>query len=837
MPLLVMRQPAGSLLDQPCRLAVARQIQYGAERGVPWGVSESAYNVRDLELTYQYSDFGVPGLGIKRGLFEDLVVAPYATALAAMLDPARRRSTTSARLGGRGARGRLRVLRGARLHAVAPARGTCRWPWCAPTWRHHQGMTSSPSATWSTTARRAARFHAHPLVQAAELLLQERTPRAVAVTRPRGEELHGGAARRAISCFRRCASSTRRTMSRPRTHLLSNGRYTVMFTAAGSGYSRWRDLAVTRWREDATRDVAGARSSSCATSRSGAGWSAGFQPTRRRSRTTTRSSYLRGPRRDHARDRSLADHARDRGLPRGRRRVPPAHGDEPRDRGARDRLHVLRRDRAGAAGRRRGAPRVLEPLRRDRVRARARGAARDAPPARRRTRPRVWLAHVVGGRGRDAGRPVQYETDRARFLGRGRGSRATPLSVIDGGPLSDTAGAVLDPIVSLRRRRPIPRGRDRAHRLHDARGAVARRGARRSRRSTAQPATFERESSLAWTQAQVQLHHLGISQDEAHLFQRLANRLLYADPSLRAAPQVLARTRRGAPGSGPTASRATSRSPSCASRRGRGARVVRQLLRAHEYWRHEGDRRRSRDPERARRRPTRSALQESPWRHWCGRARRRRRERREQRAPCSCSGPIACSPRDRRAASGGGARSCCSRSAERSRSRSCGIEGARPGPVPRRPRAAAPRRAEPPRAARARSRVLERPRRVRGGGREYVTVLGKGQWTPAPVDQRRREPAVRLPGVRVGRRIHLVREQPREQAHAVDERPGERHARRDVLRAGRGRRARLWGRRSFRFAKSAGPTWSGTARATAASSTRRTASRSTSCSSFRCAIR
>src|ERR1700726_185071 len=87
MPALVMRSPARSLLDQTCRLVVRRQVQYGAERGVPWGVSESAFNARDREFTYQYSNFGVPGLGLKRGLSEDLVVAPYATALAAMFEP------------------------------------------------------------------------------------------------------------------------------------------------------------------------------------------------------------------------------------------------------------------------------------------------------------------------------------------------------------------------------------------------------------------------------------------------------------------------------------------------------------------------------------------------------------------------------------------------------------------------------------------------------------------------------------------------------------------------------------------------------------------------------
>jgi cyclic beta-1,2-glucan synthetase len=120
MPHLVMRAPAGSLLEQTARLVVERQIGYGAERGVPWGVSESGYNVRDLEMTYQYSNFGVPGLGLRRGLSEDVVIAPYATGLAAMIDPsAAVRNPTPG--GGRGQR-RLRLLRGARLHRAPAAR-------------------------------------------------------------------------------------------------------------------------------------------------------------------------------------------------------------------------------------------------------------------------------------------------------------------------------------------------------------------------------------------------------------------------------------------------------------------------------------------------------------------------------------------------------------------------------------------------------------------------------------------------------------------------------------------------------------------------------------------
>ena len=87
MPSLVMRAPDKSLLAETNRLVVARQIEYGDGKGIPWGISESAYNARNFEFTYQYSNFGVPGLGLKRGLSANTVIAPYATGLATMVDP------------------------------------------------------------------------------------------------------------------------------------------------------------------------------------------------------------------------------------------------------------------------------------------------------------------------------------------------------------------------------------------------------------------------------------------------------------------------------------------------------------------------------------------------------------------------------------------------------------------------------------------------------------------------------------------------------------------------------------------------------------------------------
>jgi cyclic beta-1,2-glucan synthetase len=197
----------------------------------------------------------------------------------------------------------------------------------------------------------------------------------------------------------------------------------------------------------------------------------------------------------------------------------------------------------------------------------------------------VWLAHVAAVEGETVG-ALQFETDRARFLGRGRGIR-TPISIVDGGPLSDTAGAVLDPIVSLRHRVAIPRG-ETVHLVFTTLVAPTREHAVEIAEKYRQPATFERESSLAWTQAQVQLHHLRITQDEAHLFQRLANRLLYADPTLRPPPQELAKNELGP--SGLWAYGISGDLPICLVQieRDEERDVVRQLLRAHEYWRLKG---------------------------------------------------------------------------------------------------------------------------------------------------------------------------------------------------------------------------------------------------------
>ncbi len=274
MPSLVMRAPAGSILDQTSRLIVHRQIEYGRRLGIPWGISESLFNARDIEGTYQYAGFGVPDLGYKRGLGENIVIAPYATALAAMIDPAAaaenfERLTAE---GGRGDYGWYDALDYTPSRLPKSAKTGIVQAYMA----HHQAMSIIAIADALLAGAMRERFHSEPMIQATELLLQERMPRDIAVARPPILKFRSTLAVEQIApeLKRRFTSPHSRI---PRTHLLSNGTYAVMVTGAGSGYSRWRNLDVTRWREDVTCDDWGSYIF-LRDSRSGETWSAGYQP-------------------------------------------------------------------------------------------------------------------------------------------------------------------------------------------------------------------------------------------------------------------------------------------------------------------------------------------------------------------------------------------------------------------------------------------------------------------------------------------------------------------------------------------------------------------------------
>ncbi|MGC8470550.1 MAG: glucoamylase family protein, partial [Acetobacteraceae bacterium] len=532
MPSLVMRAPAGSLIEETSRLIVRRQIEYGAALGLPWGVSESAFNARDLERTYQYSSFGVPGLGLKRGLGQNAVVAPYATALATMVDPraAARNLRRLARVGALGRYGFYDALdyTPARLPdgaAVAIVRAFMA---------HHQGMTIVAIADALLDGAMRTRFHAEPMVQAAELLLQERTPRDVSVVRSLTAEAKPAASVLEIEPpgARRYATAHTAT---PATLLLSNGQYSVMLTASGAGYSRWRDIAVTRWREDATCDDWGSwiylREVGGST-----GWSAGFQPSGAEADSYSvhfREDRAEFVRRDGAITSTLEVVVSAEDAAEVRRVSIANSGPRAREIEITSYAELVLGAQAADVAHPAFAKLFVVTEYHPETGVILASRRRRAPEE-----PEIWAAHLAVVDGAAIG-AQEIETDRARFLGRGRGPRA-PLAQSTNRTLSGTVGTVLDPVFALRRRvRVAPGGVARIAfwtMVASSRAEVLDL-ADRHRDAT----TFERAGMLAWTQAQVQLYHLNIDPGEASLFQRLAGHLLYATPALRPASETIRR--------------------------------------------------------------------------------------------------------------------------------------------------------------------------------------------------------------------------------------------------------------------------------------------------------
>ncbi|MDP3919419.1 MAG: glucoamylase family protein [Candidatus Omnitrophota bacterium] len=574
MPFLVMQSPSGSLLDQTCRRVVQRQIDYGAERAVPWGISESAYNVQNLQHSYQYSNFGVPGLGLKRGLSEDLVIAPYATALAAMINPAAaiQNFRHLAQLNAEGYYGFYESLDFTPERLPEKQKVVVVRAYMA----HHQGMILVSLANVLHEGIFRTRFHGEPMVQACDLLLQERTPRAVTVVRVRPNEVPREVRQPVPLVLRRFDSPHEAV---PRTQLLSNGRYSVMITTAGSGASRWRDIALTRWREDTTRDASGTYIF-LRDVESGAVWSAGYQPT-----GLEPATYQA----DFSEDR--AEIIRKDGALETTLEVIVSPEDDAE-------LRRVTLKNTGTYTRlidvTSYAEIVLAPQ-----------AADLAHPAfsnlfihtefipevnglichRRARAPDdliPWAGHVLVVEGKTIG-AVQYESNRTRFVGRGRSLR-NPVSVLDGKPLSDNAGAVLDPIVSLRCRVPVPPG-ETVHMTFTTLVSASREETMALADKYHDPAMFERALTLAWTHAHIQQHHLAMEPSEAHLFQNLASRIFYAHNGMRPSPDILKLNTRG-----PSALWTHGISgdlPIVLVRLNEEdvSGIVRDILRAHEYWR------------------------------------------------------------------------------------------------------------------------------------------------------------------------------------------------------------------------------------------------------------
>lgn len=566
MPMLVMPSWSGTLLDHSCRAAVHRQIGYAQQRGVPWGISESGYNARDLQMNYQYRAFGVPGLGLKRGLADDVVIAPYASALALLVEPRAacgnlRRIAADGGMGGCGfieaidytPSRRVPVSTGAVPEFGAAPDGlagdTDGVPRGVPVRQfmaHHQGMSLLAFACVLLDKPMQRRFLADPSLKSATLLLQERIPKLTVTVSP-----HTGEASAARGIPPAQPGAVRMVTDldgpAPEVQLLSNGRYHVVISAAGGGWSRWHDLAVTRWREDATRDHWG-QFCYLRDLDSGMVWSNCWQPTTRGGRRID-ATFMESRAEFRRIDAQIEAHTLVS--------VSPEDDVELR------RLSLTNRsDRRRTIEVTTYAEVALAPQGQDESHPAFSNLfveteiLADRPALLATRRPRgpderpPWLLHIVtgscatDGSAHPVGEP-SFETDRANFLGRGRTPRDP--QALDRDALSGTTGATLDPVVSIRRTVVIEPGE--TVRLDIVTGIAASRDqAVELAVQYSDPCLADRIIELAWTRGAILLQQLGISEREAQAFGRVAGSLIHASRLLRTSPATISRNRRGQSG-------------------------------------------------------------------------------------------------------------------------------------------------------------------------------------------------------------------------------------------------------------------------------------------------
>ena len=597
MPSLLMWSYEGTIMDQSYRAVVHRQIGYAHRKGVPWGISESGYYAFDANMNYQYRGFGVPGLGFKRGLSEDLVISPYASLLALPLRPqaVMRNIAHLTKLQMLGRYGFYEAIDYSPSRLPLGQKSAIVRSYMA----HHQGMILLSLANYLQDEATIRRFHADPRVQSAELLLHEKVPQQAPIEYPHPGEIAVLPPVEPRVALRPWHAPVDAPL--PQVHLLSNGRYSVLLTSAGGGYSRWREVDLTRWRADTTldnwgtwvyvQDRDGGNGFGTPSATQPKLWSVGYQPTasspesqevlfyphkaefRRRDHDISLHMEITVPPDDDVEIRRIA---LTNNSNRIRRVILTSYGEVVLAPQAADRRHP-------AFNKLFIESEYLPQLNALLFRRRPRSAEEES----------IYLAHLlVVERGCEI--TGAYESDRGHFLGRGRTPRSpaalSPPSVppIGGdereGGLSGTTGATLDPIMAIGQEVVLD-----PHATGQVAYVTLAAGSRQqalalARRYQTWP-RIERAFDQARSRSELELRQLYLTSPEVERIQQLLSALLYPHATLRADLTTLAANTKGQPGLWPYA--ISGDYPILVVRIGsqEGMRLVHELLQAHAYWR------------------------------------------------------------------------------------------------------------------------------------------------------------------------------------------------------------------------------------------------------------
>jgi cyclic beta-1,2-glucan synthetase len=528
MPLLFIRSYPNSLLEQACLNAVSRQKEFGAKQGLPWGVSECAYSAIDAGGTYQYHAFGVPALSLRGQQEAERVVAPYATALALQVSPRDAMDNLEEldRLGLDGPMGFYEAIDFSQKPAPESEAGVIIYCYMA----HHQGMTLIAIGNLLHHEAMRRRFHDDYRIRAIESVLFERIPNSPL---RRGEEIVDLAPPAVRTEVKSEVAALPERMAVPSVQFLGNGRFCTAVTKAGSGYCRWKQFDISRWRSDAASDPWGTYVVLREVKDSGL-WSATHHPVGGSSGTCTAT---------FAPDRAAFHRTVDQIESTLEVLVSPEDDVEIR------RLKLANwSDRPRAIDVTTFMELALAPHAADRAHpafskmfVRTESPQRGVLIATRRKRSpeeaEIWVAQMLTG---SVG-AVSFETDREVFLGRGNS-----VETADGfrRSLSNSSGMVVDPVFSLRCRLNL------AVSGQEEIGLVTMAAESREalmmliekfQRKQAIPQVLE----LAWNRVQLDLRYLRIGQAEVQQYRRLGSALLFPDPNLRGPADRMSKDRLG----------------------------------------------------------------------------------------------------------------------------------------------------------------------------------------------------------------------------------------------------------------------------------------------------
>lgn len=583
MPVLFMNQIEETLLSTTYHNVVVWQKNYGESRSRPWGFSESGYGVLNMELHYQYRAFGAPGLGLRRGLAEDYVVSPYASMLALMIQPDAALDNLQAikKEGGYGMAGFYEALDYSSVKGAANPNKTVVQMYMA----HHQAMSLLAMTNMMKDNLIQKLFHRDPLIKACEVLLQERVPRGIPIKEPRpiDVELEPGEEQK-VEVSVDHASREMLDATPPRTHILSNGRYSTLITHAGTGYSWCNGLRLTRWRADRVQDPHGFFFY-VKDLESMEYWSMGYQPAGRtadRYDSWFHTGKVQTARVDNWVESFMEVCVSPEDNIELRKLTFTNYSQQPRRLELTSYAEVVLNE--AEADRAHPAFSNLF-IQTDYI------AEHHALIAKRRSRSEeeqpYWLVHTMASEDlENLPEPLQFETDREKFIGRG-GSLKEPSALKGENRLTGTVGNVPDPIVSMRRvvelqpgeKKSITFGLGQVDSWEEAISMADRYD---------NPYATDRVFELASIYGRVELEHLDLSGKQAHYFQKLAGYLVYGNDRFRAEEQVLKQNRRtqsalwayGISGDNPILVYRVKETEQL--------RVVDTLLKAHALWRLKG---------------------------------------------------------------------------------------------------------------------------------------------------------------------------------------------------------------------------------------------------------